>query len=391
MIASGISQQSNSQRTAMRRRNINGDESPKTSTSQVRTYHANDNEEVVKKNRKIPYRCLPLRRLFLNSILPRQKLMQLVVFSGCIYFASRILHFHARYERYSRSIPHTHFMRYYSNAHPISIRFEDISKNQPRKVLPYQTEREIEEWTKDDEMRQKDLWNDEKYDSDTIQPFTGYEKQPNCKPMHEWQLHHYPTCNSVHEQALSRTDEGTFLASGWYRQTFEVNDSLTKQPIAMKTLKYERDFYPNLLDRHRVDAVIYERTAASPWITDMYSYCAYAGLFEYANGGTLADEKFREEGRKSNNLSWKDKLEFALQAASDMADLHTIDSVHGYAAMVHTDIMLDQWVWTDDRYKLNDFNRGHLLFWDKKNRRSCPYYWNENTPGNVSSHTNTAS
>lgn len=266
--------------------------------------------------------------------------------------------------------------------HPMQIRY--TSPNESSKIIyTYSTERQLSSWTKRDQEQQEHLKNDEFYNESWVRIFTGYEDQPDCKPMHEWQTHHYPTCNTIHEFPLNDLEQGKYLASGWYRSTFQVLSEY--DPIALKTLGVNKNFYlPNLLDRHRVDGLIYERTTKSPWITDIYGYCAFGGLFEYADGGTLMDRTLREEQkkRKFSPLSRQQKLDFAIQASSGMADLHTIESRNGYAAMSHTDIMLNQWVWVDGRYKLNDFNRGHLFYWNEKKQESCPYLWNEGNPAN---------
>ena len=268
--------------------------------------------------------------------------------------------------------------------HPIQIRY--TSPDQSSKIIynTYTTTyRHISSWTKRDQEQQEHLKNDKFYDDPKIKVFTGYEDQPICKPMHEWQTHHYPTCNTIHEFPLNDLEQGKYLASGWYRSTFQVLNQY--EPIAFKTLGVNKQFYwPNLLDRHRIDGLIYERTTKSPWITDIYGYCAFGGLFEYANGGTLMDRILRKEQikRKLKPLTREQKLDLAIQASSGMADLHTIESRNGYAAMSHTDIMLNQWVWVDGRYKLNDFNRGHLFHWNEKKQESCPYLWNEGNPAN---------
>lgn len=282
-------------------------------------------------------------------------------------------------------------------SHPIQIRY--TSPDQSSKIIRYTntnninnynynnnhttTYRHISSWTKRDQEQQEHLKNDKFYDKPQIKVFTGYEDQPICKPMHKWQTHHYPTCNTIHEFPLNDLEQGKYLASGWYRSTFQVLNQY--EPIAFKTLGVNKQFYwPNLLDRHRVDGLIYERTTKSPWITDIYGYCAFGGLFEYANGGTLMDRILRKKQikRKLKPLTREQKLDLAIQTSSGMADLHTIESRNGYAAMSHTDIMLNQWVWVDGRYKLNDFNRGHLFHWNEMKQESCPYLWNEGNPAN---------
>jgi serine/threonine protein kinase len=206
--------------------------------------------------------------------------------------------------------------------------------------------------------------------------------------MHKWQTSQYPTCTVIHEQRLIDNELGKFLASGAFRQTFEIYDQQTDNPVAMKTIRDRRKenlFTPFYLDRHRVDALIYERTSASPWITDIYGFCGLSGLFEFAGGGTMEDIIFDEEDKKRKSLSRIEKLALAVEAASAIADLHSIDSINGYSAMIHGDIYLNQFVLIGNRFKLNDFNRGHLMYWNEKKQESCPYAWDEGHNGNVSS------
>ena len=133
------------------------------------------------------------------------------------------------------------------------------------------------------------MQNVSRYDKDNRRPFEVYkndpESDPNCQPMHEWQLHDFPACNTLHEQAMDNEKSGKLLAHGWWRQTFQIYDPGTDHPIALKTLRNKRTFDRNVYERHRVDAVIYDRTRASPWIMNIYGHCGVSGLFEYADGG----------------------------------------------------------------------------------------------------------
>ena len=288
----------------------------------------------------------------------------------------------------ARSIPHQAWSRFYSTAHPVTIRFDHLLENIPRQVRLEHTIREIKEWTEEDEQRQQDLWNEEEYEEDEVAVVESYKDMPECKPMHKWQTSQYPTCTVIHEQRLIDNELGKFLASGAFRQTFEIYDQQTDSPVAMKTIRDRRKenlFTPFYLDRHRVDALIYERTSASPWITDIYGFCGLSGLFEFAGGGTMEDIIFDEEDKKRKSLSRIEKLALAVEAASAIADLHSIDSINGYSAMIHGDIYLNQFVRIGNRFKLNDFNRGHLMYWNEKKQESCPYAWDEGHKGNVSS------
>ena len=286
----------------------------------------------------------------------------------------------------TRSIHYQDLSRFYSTSHPVTIKFvEDPLENQSHM---HHTKKEIKGWTKEDENRQQDLWNEEKYDHDRVVVIQPYEGMPECKPMHKWQTAQYPTCTVIHEQRLNDKEFGKFLANGSFRQTFEIHDRQTDSPVAMKTIREKPDknrFTPYFMDRHRVDALIYERTSASPWITDIYGFCGLSGLFEFAGGGTLKDTILDRKEKGLKPLSRIEKLTSAVQATSAIADLHTIDSINGYSAMMHGDLKLDQFVRIGNRYKLNDFNRGHLMYWDEMKQESCPYAWDEGHNGHVSS------
>jgi len=223
------------------------------------------------------------------------------------------------------------------------------------------------------------------YDDKYNRPFNLYKDQPDCQPMHEWQSYHFPTCNVVHEQPLNDNEEGKFLAHGWWRQTFEVHESGTDDRIAMKTLRNHHSFDANLMEKHRVDSLIYERLTSSPFVMDIYGHCGYSGLFEFSDGGILEDLILNRKDRGKKPLSRVDKLSLAVEVASGIADLHTIGSKNGFSAMAHTDLQLNQFVWSGGKYKLNDFNRGHLMYWNRRKHESCPFYWPEPNPGHVSS------
>jgi hypothetical protein len=253
----------------------------------------------------------------------------------------------------------------------------------PHDRRPYEQGEAREQEEEQESDSPESIWDDEWYDEEFRRPFEPYKDMPQCTPMHSWQTSHRPNCNLVHEQPLNDEKWGKFLASGHFRQTFQIYDPGTDLHVAMKTLKSSREFNANLMESHRVDAVIYERTTASPWIMDIYGYCGYSGLFEYASDGNMADHVLYRQENGLDPLSRLEKLSLAIQAASAIASLHSTDNIMGYSAMMHTDIFLNQFVWSDRRFKLNDFNRGHLLWWDEKERENCPYVSNRGNAGNA--------
>jgi len=210
-----------------------------------------------------------------------------------------------------------------------------------------------------------------------------YAKKPECVPMHEWQTKSYPNCNVMHEQTLTTIQTAStsrLLASGWWRMTFRTYNQ--DEPIAYKTMRYERPLSKFVVDKHRIDAIIYDRMTKSEYIMDIYGYCGFAGLFEYAEAGQNLEELIFGKENRNNPLSKLERLELALDVANGLADLHSIDSVSGHSAFVHTDLIINQYVRTGDKFKLNDFNRGHLMYWNAtSNIDTCPYIYDELNPG----------
>ncbi len=74
-----------------------------------------------------------------------------------------------------------------------------------------------------------------------------------------------------------------------------------------------------------------------------------------------------------------------MDVATAITDLHTIDSYNGtYSAVVHADVHMTQFVFAQGRFKLNDFNRCHFMFWNEtSNNATCPYYYLDYNAGNV--------
>jgi len=354
-----------------------------------------DNNDKTRRGSKIRFSItswsLIFQRLLLNTHAKRDTLLPI---SACLLVCFGIILYNLLCpnvvdQMARRSISQQDLHRYYSTTdHPILLRFDNPLDNLPQEVRQYHhTTRKNEGWTENDEIRQQDLWSEEKYEDEEYLRPEPYEGMPECTPMHEWQTTQYPTCTIIHEQALDDEYFGKFLASGAFRQTFEIYDYETNSPVAMKTIRdrpEENLFTPYYMERHRIDALIYERTSASPWITDIYGFCGYSGLFEFAGGGTLEDALLDREEKDLKPLSRLEKLSLAVEATSAIVDLHTIDSINGYAAMFHGDVKLNQFVRIGSRYKLNDFNRGHLLYWDAKEKKSCPYAWEDGNSGTVS-------
>jgi len=128
-----------------------------------------------------------------------------------------------------------------------------------------------------------------------------------------------------------------------------------------------------------------ERLTSSEFVMDIYAACGNSGVFEYADGGSLADSIWYNKHPKKNEDTWssKERVVVAYQAVSGIADLHNF-AKEGVPSIAHTDITAQQFVYVEEArlYKLNDFNRARFLPVNKKTSEICTYEVGNN-PGSV--------
>eukprot|EP00594_Rhizosolenia_setigera_P015829 CAMPEP_0178970126 /NCGR_PEP_ID=MMETSP0789-20121207/19317_1 /TAXON_ID=3005 /ORGANISM="Rhizosolenia setigera, Strain CCMP 1694" /LENGTH=402 /DNA_ID=CAMNT_0020656493 /DNA_START=579 /DNA_END=1787 /DNA_ORIENTATION=- len=214
-----------------------------------------------------------------------------------------------------------------------------------------------------------------------------------CKPMEDWQLISFPTCNKLHELDLTsevshEKKEGLGLAEskiinhGYFRDVWRVKDTnpLFPQHTVLKTLRYEHKYIDRNYDRHRRDGVAMERLTFSPFILNIYGYCGNNGFFEFSEAGDIDNALFAPANK--GKLSKYDRLRIATQIAQGLADAHyftveedpsTGEEVEGYATIAHTDITGGQFIFVDGIFKLNDFNRARFIRWNEKENEPCPF------------------
>jgi serine/threonine protein kinase len=141
----------------------------------------------------------------------------------------------------------------------------------------------------------------------------------------------------------------------------------------------------------RMDALVADLLTASPRIYNVYGLCGYSAVSEYLPYGdlylkTLDDDDDEEEeeavalgsaGEKIPPEVWTDesilspdeKLNYALQMAESIQDLHDI-------GIVHYDLKMDQFLFTSSNMtsiKLNDFNKAHMMMWNEEKKEYCNY------------------
>lgn len=240
-------------------------------------------------------------------------------------------------------------------------------------------------WTKADKIGWRNVKNSkDNYQSEDFY-LDPYVESEECIPMHEWQTQSFPSCNSFHELDMTvfrRKQSDThsirtmkFLGNGYFRDVFMIRDSIDEK-LAVKTLRYEtQTFNERNTDRHRKDALVAERLTSSPYIANIYGYCGNSALYEYAEQGTLGDRFYEDVDEADYEPPDEmEKLRVAVQVSKAISDLHTFNGE--VPAVVHSDLMHTQFIKVGDVYKLNDFNRCHLMFWNStSNDGTCPYYF----------------
>ena len=79
-------------------------------------------------------------------------------------------------------------------------------------------------------------------------------------------------------------------------------------------------------------------------------------------------------------------LRYAWQVAASLKDVHSIGNIDKSPAIAHTDIDIDQFLWIDGMFKLNDFNRARFMRWNIRTNEPCNFSI-ASSPGSVSTNS----
>ena len=230
----------------------------------------------------------------------------------------------------------------------------------------------------------------------------------DCVAQYDWQEKTFPTCNTVmevdgtnlnrfpmfHEDHYNNRHDlplassplhsyTKFLAEGGWRNVWKIENFLRhegkqEEIVVLKMMLYEHDYTERNFDRHRRDAIAMAELSSSKFIMDIYAFCGNSGLFQYADGGSLADSIKANYGSREDakEKPWtsEEKMVIAYQAASGLADLHNVPK-EGVPAIAHTDITENQYVYIEEEgvYKLNDFNRARFMAKNSKTNEVCRF------------------
>ena len=205
----------------------------------------------------------------------------------------------------------------------------------------------------------------------------GYEEfeEGDCKAMHQWQVESYPSCNLIHETDMLSY---TYITSGGYRDVWYTHDNDGSRYVVKSLVWDGTDFRVRDKERHRRDANAYSMLQSSDHVMNIYGYCVNGAIFDYADKGTLENALIREE----EHPKWTsdEKLLYAWQVMKALTDLHGVGNIHDSAAISHTDMTADQYLWFDGKFRLNDFNRARFIRWNEKKQEACPF-WIAAAPG----------
>jgi serine/threonine protein kinase len=201
-----------------------------------------------------------------------------------------------------------------------------------------------------------------------------------CVAVADWQSKSFPNCNSFHELDLHRAvDESEssigasigLLGTGWFRSAWKWNVERDTS-IALKTLRFDREFSEEFFELHRRDAVAMERLTASPFVMNIYGYCGQSALNELADFQFDTLEKYDRflRGKRSAEESLM-KLQLASSVAVGVAHIHEIDE---RPSMVHYDLNPSNIaIVAGGKPKMNDFNTAEFLRYNPKTNQTCGF------------------
>jgi len=211
--------------------------------------------------------------------------------------------------------------------------------------------------------------------------FRSFE-EGSCKAMHDWQIQYYPDCNRIHEIDLNKRST-RLINNGGFRDVWSVSEPAYEdhqEPFVMKTLIYKKKVKFREIDRHRRDANTYAMLQSSIHIPDIYGSCSNTALFDLAPNGTMEDMIYDDKKVEMSKWTAEHRLQYSWQVAKAMTELHSVGNIHDSAAISHTDVSTDQFLWVNGMFKLNDFNRARFIRWNARKEEPCKFIVGKN-PG----------
>jgi len=145
---------------------------------------------------------------------------------------------------------------------------------------------------------------------------------------------------------FSRLVLSRLFSAGAYRTVYTA--IIGSEPIVYKSFPIDAAFDYKDMEYMRMDSLVAERLSFSPYVVDIYGFCALGHIGEFMPHGEL--ESVAEGGRierhfddrehldPKNNLSPSQKLRYALEMAEPLRLMHGWPD----GVMVHDDVQLSQ-------------------------------------------------
>lgn len=107
-----------------------------------------------------------------------------------------------------------------------------------------------------------------------------------------------------------------------------------------------------------------EQATSSPYVANVFVACGTSQVLEYSSKGSLHDLVKISRLAEQDPMKPLDKLKVLIHIASALADLHDKGAVHG-------DLCIDQFLFLDGVYKLNDFHMSLFVQQQDDNDQIC--------------------
>ena len=195
-----------------------------------------------------------------------------------------------------------------------------------------------------------------------------YERRyhEECTFMAEWQATFQENCNSLHELDLAAAEVALLSTQGSWRTVWKTPLEHNKSAI-LKLLRFERrEFTHEALTYHRTDATIMSQLTASSYIVNAFASCGQSVITEFASSGA-------RDFIKDKSATSLERLKMGRDLAKALSALHSIDyPKSSNATLAHNDINVANAVQVDGQLKLNDFNIGIIMKWNKTRPCNAP-------------------
>jgi serine/threonine protein kinase len=239
-----------------------------------------------------------------------------------------------------------------------------------------------------------DPYYDNREDMDPREPCRRNEMRSlrfqNCNSFHELSLER-PPMGATHLQPYNVTfrGKGSFRFSWHFHAIRNEDENKHGDEFVLKVLRYRSDFDYQAMAEMNNEAVVMERLSGSPRIVDIYGNCGFSIMAEhmeyeltkelvpgseidYSKYGFMNQSDLNAlqafDVRPQNTLHVAQKLEYAIAMAEAIAEIHGFDG----GVIVHGDIHPVQYLKNRaGSIKLNDFNNGQVLKFDKSQGAYC--------------------